>query len=230
MRAEPTCPRCGRPVRAPGLWSNDWTCPVHGAVLPLQPARRPSREGLAALLQDARAPVWLPWPLPAGWLVTGFLDAGDERTGSRACAVALSGPNLMHGPADLLLIAEEPGVGLGARFAGVREDVAAQTSAAGPPNAVMEVRSASTRPHQVPLWAVDGAPDRAGYVGEAMGCWLWAVLWPVEAGALLMEELQLLDLRDPGMRLDVPFGAFCPRLRPERLRAAEDGRDAAESG
>lgn len=230
MRAEPTCPRCGRPVRAPGLWSNDWTCAVHGAVLPLQAARRPSREGLAAVLQDARVPVWVPWPLPAGWLVTGFLDAGDERTGSRACAVALSGPNLMHGPADLLLIAEEPGVGLGARFAGTQESDAAQICADAPPNATVEVRSASTRPHQVPLWVVDGASDRAGYVGEAMGRWLWAVLWPVEAGVLLVEELQLVDLRDPGMDLDVPFGAFCPRLRQEPPRDAGNDRDATGSG
>ncbi|WP_182705525.1 DUF6758 family protein [Thermomonospora cellulosilytica] len=212
MRAEPTCPRCGRAVRAPGLWSSDWTCAAHGAVLPRQPARRPSPEGLAAVLRDARVPVWVPWPLPAGWLVTGFLDVGDERTGARACAVALSGPNLMHGPADMLLIAEEPGVGLGAHFAGVEESAAAGVCAGGRPNATVEIRTVPTRPHQVPLWALDGAPDRAVYVGEAMGCWLWTVLWPAEAGVLLVDELELLDLRDPGMHLDIPFGAFCPRL------------------
>ena len=101
------------------MWSSAWRCDWHGEVHPLLPAFSPSREGLDGLLRTLRpgtagVPAWLPWPLPVGWLVTGFAGAGDERTGVRACAVALSGPNPLGGPADMVVVAEEPGVGLGA--------------------------------------------------------------------------------------------------------------------
>jgi hypothetical protein len=180
-------------------------------VLPVQPARRPSAEGLTATLRDARVPVWLPWPLPVGWLVTGFLHAGDERTGARACAVALSGPAPLHtGPADLLIVAEEPGVGLGASFAGLDGPDPGAVCDASAPHAKVGVGG-----HPVPLWAVErAAHDRAVYVGEALGNWLWMVLWPAEAGALLLDQPDLRDLREPGMRFDLPYGAFCPRLEP----------------
>lgn len=208
MRVEPTCPRCGGELHAPNLWSSDWICPAHGAVLPKQPPRSPSREGLGAVLQHARVPLWLPWPLQIGWLVTGFLDVGDERSGARACAVAMSGPGLVSGPADMFLIAEEPGIGLGAHYAGLDgSDPDVDAISACVPHAKVDVLG-----HPTPMWAVGGRPDRAAFVGEAKGFWLWAVLWPAESGALMLEQLSLLDLRDPGMELDIPFGAFCPRL------------------
>ena len=100
------CPRCGQPVREPTVWSSAWRCDWHGEVPPLRPAFSPSREGLDGLLRTPGVPVWLPWPLPAGWLVAGFAGAGDERTGTCACAVALSGPNPVGGPADMLVVAE----------------------------------------------------------------------------------------------------------------------------
>ena len=87
------CPRCGRQVHAPTAWSSAWRCDLHGEIYPLFPARRPSKDGLDSLLKTAMVPVWLPWPLPQGWLVSGFTGAGDERTGTRGSAVALSGPN-----------------------------------------------------------------------------------------------------------------------------------------
>jgi hypothetical protein len=215
MRAEPTCPRCGGPVRAPSLWSSDWTCGLHGAVLPRQPAKRPAAEGLAAVLRDARVPVWTPWPLPHGWLVTGFLTVGDDRSGARAVAVALSGPALLAGPADMILIAEDPGVGLGAHFAGLMDGPdPGEGFDDGPPHVKLEVRGpTATCGHSVPMWAVStGKADRAVYVGEAMGSWLWSVLWPADAGVLMLERPNLLDLREPGMELDVPYGAFSHRL------------------
>jgi uncharacterized protein DUF6758 len=181
-------------------------------VLPRQAPKNPSQEGLNAALRDARVPLWVPWPLPLGWLVTGFLNVGDERTGSRACATAVSGPGLVAGPADMLLIAEEPGVGLGAHYAGLDAPDPGKSCAASPPHAKVEVRGVGTRAHPVPLWAIDAGPDRAVYVGEALGNWLWAVLWPAEAGVLMLEQLRLTDLREPGMALDLPYGAYCPRL------------------
>ena len=62
-----------------------------------------------------------------------------------------------------------------------------------------------------PLWPVD-TPERATFAGEVEGLWLWLVLWPDTAGALLVEPIKLRDLRDPGQDLDLPFGAVSPRL------------------
>jgi len=94
------------------VWSSAWRCDLHGEIDPLAPAKLPTMEGLQVLVRQAKIPVWLPWPLPSGWLVSGFTGAGDERTGTRGSAVALSGPNPLGGPAEMLIIAEEPGVGL----------------------------------------------------------------------------------------------------------------------
>jgi hypothetical protein len=206
MKPAPSCPRCDGPVHEPNAWTSAWRCDVHGDVHPLFPAYPPSRDGMEALLRTAAVPVWLPWPLPVGWLVTGFAGAGDERTGARACVVALSGPNPVGGPGDLLLVAEEPGVGLGAMLAGLDGPDPGQDFAVRPPYASLQYGG-----HEFPLWYVP-SPDRAVFAGEAMGNWLWAVLWPDTAGVLLVEALALRDLRDPGQDLDLPFGALSPRL------------------
>jgi uncharacterized protein DUF6758 len=207
MRADPRCPRCSGPLQAPNLWSSDWICATHGAVVPMQPPNSPSKDGLMAVVQHARVPVWTPWPLPRGWLVTGFLEAGDDRTGGRACAVALAGPGLLSGPADMLVVAEEMGIGLGASFAGLDGIDPGAVAGDSAPAAKVGIRG-----HPVPLWTVDAAPDRAVYVGEAMGNWLWVVLWPADAGVLMVDHLALIDLREPGMEVDLPYGAFSPRL------------------
>jgi hypothetical protein len=53
-------------VREPSAWSSAYHCDQHGEVLPLRSALSPSSDGLEALLQGAKVPVWLPWPLPPG--------------------------------------------------------------------------------------------------------------------------------------------------------------------
>jgi hypothetical protein len=166
----------------------------------------PSKECLGGLLGDARVPFWVPWPLPQGWLVTGFTGAGDERSGIRGSAVAVSGPNPLGGPADLLIVAEEPGVGLGAGLAGLPGPDPGDGFASGQPNATVKVAN-----HEAPLWLVE-ADHKAVFAGEVAGSWLWLVLWPDTAGALLIEPLELRDLRDPAQDLDLPFGALSPRL------------------
>ena len=209
--APAACPRCGRPLREPTAWSSAWRCDWHGEVQPLLPAFSPSQDGLDGLLHMYRpgtpgVPVWLPWPLPLGWLVAGFAGAGDERTGVRACAVALAGPNPLGGPADMVVVAEEPGIGLGASLAGLDSvDPGAGFGSASP------IATASFGKHDFPLWQVD-SPGRAVFAGEVQGRWLWVVLWPDTAGTLLVEPLALRDLRDPGQDLDLPFGAASPRL------------------
>ena len=206
MRNHSTCPRCGGPLQEPSAWSSAWQCNLHGQVQPLRPAFSPSKEGLDGVLRSATVPVWLPWPLPPGWLVTGFAAAGDERSGSCGCAVALTGPNPVGGPGEMLIISEQLGVGLGARFAGLDGPDPGHDFTAGPPDASVRFGN-----HEFPLWHVE-APERAVFAGEIMASWLWLVLWPDTAGTLLMESLTLRDLRDPGQDLDLPYGAMSPHL------------------
>jgi hypothetical protein len=206
MKMAPICPRCGGPLTEPSPWASGWRCALHGEVYPLRSPYTPSGDGLRGLLRNVMVPAWLPWPLPAGWLVTGFAGAGDDRTGTRACVVALSGPNPVGGPGEMLLISEEPGVGLGAGLAGLPGPDPGEGFAAGPPHALVGFGH-----HEFPLWHVD-APDRAAFAGEVLGNWVWVVLWPDTAGVLLVEALPLRDLRDPGQDLDLPFGAASPHL------------------
>jgi hypothetical protein len=206
MMKVPICPRCQGELSEPSAWHSAWQCALHGAVQPLRPARPPSPEGLRALLKAAVVPTWLPWPLPAGWLVTGFTGAGDDRSGTRGCVVALSGPNPAGGLAEMVVISEEPGLGLGAGFAGLSGPDPGEGFATGSPVACIQFGL-----HEFPLWHVESA-GAAAFAGEVLGSWLWIILWPDTAGFLLLEPLSLRDLRDPGLDLDVPFGAKSPRL------------------
>ncbi|HWG65318.1 MAG TPA: DUF6758 family protein [Streptosporangiaceae bacterium] len=200
------CPRCHRELHEPSEWDSSWHCDLHGAVEPLRPTRSPSPEGLQALRDTAAVPVWLPWPAPVGWLITGFTGTGDERSGTHACVVGLSGPNPVGALGEMLLISEAPGVGLGAGFAGLPGPDPGADFAAGQPHAL--VRFAH---HEFPLWHVE-APGRAAFAGEVLANWLWIILWPDSAGVLVLESMTLRDLRDPGQDLDLPFGAKTERL------------------
>jgi hypothetical protein len=196
-------------VREPGIWSNAWRCERDGDVDPVSAPVLPSHEQLAAVMAHARVPFWLPWPLPTGWLATGLSWAGDDRTGARAALLACGGPSPLGGYSELLVIAEEPGVGLGAHWAGLPGlDPGRQLAASG--NAHAKVQAGG---HTTPLWCVDGAGDSAVFVGEARGLWLWLVLWPGSSGALVHDSLALVDLRDAPRDLQPPLGALSTRLR-----------------
>lgn len=204
MTAPARCPRCAAPLRRPGLMSSDWTCAAHG---PVAPYAHVALDALPHLVARSRVPAWLPWPLLPGWTLTGLASAGDERTGPTAVVVALSGPSPLGGPADLLLIAEEPGVGLGASCAGL-DDVEPGPVAAGVPDAKILVAG-----HPTPLWRCGSVPDRVAFVGEASGVWLWAVLWPPTAELILLEHVELHDLRaEAQAALDPPRGAPSTRM------------------
>lgn len=177
-------------------------------MAPRQPLGPPSPESLTALARRSELPLWLPWPLPTAWVLSGATHAGEEREGVRATALALSGPNPMGGAGDMVLVAEEPGVGLGAHFAGLAGPDPGADFAADPATAKVEADG-----HPTPLWYVEGEPDRAAFVGEASGSWLWAVLWPPSAARLLDEDVALADVRSLGHEVDLlPFGALSPRL------------------
>jgi hypothetical protein len=200
---------------------SEWRCDHDGAVVPMHVAQHISAEIvesartriLAAAMRAGREPVpmWCPWPLPSGWTVTGVGWVGDDRSGVRATAVACSGPcPVERGPADIILVAEEPGVGLGTRFAGI----------AGPdPGPFLDGDLSMQAPHAKiraagwpsPLWTIKSADDRSAYAGEAKGMWLYSITWPPTAGYVLAENLALHDLSE-----DVPtqlvYGAPSPYL------------------
>lgn len=178
---------------------------MHGAVQPFSLAPRPCIEALHHAGRAAHVPVWLPSPMPTGWLVSGIGSAGDERTGALGTLVACSGPAPLGGAADMVLVAEQPGVGLGARFAGLAAPDPGPEITDEPPGA--KVLAAG---HPTPLWTLPGE-DRVCFVGAAMGQWLWTVLWPADAGLLLLEDLALHDCRD-GVPESPDFGALSPRL------------------
>lgn len=187
---------------------SDWQCERDGVVLPLHLAPQASFETTALLASKAEVPLWAPEPMLPGWCVTGLAHAGDERTGARATVLACSGPSPVRGPADLVLVAEEPGTGLGARYAGLPS---------GEPD--VDLRSAPhakvlAAGHPTGLWPVATGEDRVAFVGEARGVWLWAVLWPASADLVLLEHISLADLREPGLHHQLVFGAPSPHLRP----------------
>lgn len=208
MTVVPTCPRCGGPVRPPGLMSSDWRCERHGAVHPYQVSPSVGPEAVEYVRGRAAVPLWAPWPLLPGWTVTGVGHAGDDRTGARATALACAGPAPLGGVADLILVAEEPGVGLGARYAGLGgpdPDEGFDTV----PQAKVTVAG-----HPTPLWSIPVDASRCAYVGEADGCWLWAVLWPADAGYIFAEHVRVQDLRAGRLPILV-FGAPSPYLQEE---------------
>jgi hypothetical protein len=170
----------------------------------------PSAGVLDRLRSSTTVPIWVPQPLPTGWCVSAIGWVGDERTGARATAVACCGPAPLGGAAEAVFIAEEPGVGLAARLAGL--PAAALQAGEGPGEA--KVTAAH---HPAPLWELPGATaERVGYVGEARGVWLATVFWPSIASLLLIEHMLLVDLADlPSGPNDYPwlvFGAPSGRL------------------
>ena len=170
--------------------SSAWVCERHGSVTPVRTVSRLSAEAVQLCAAQSGVPLWSPLPLLAGWTVTGLAAAGDARGQNKASVLALSGPSPLGGPADLLLIAEEPGVGLGARYAGL-DGLDPGDAASGAPDAKVEAAG-----HETPMWRCASAPDRAAFVGEALGVWLYAVLWPPAAELVMLEHLVLHDLRD----------------------------------
>ena len=207
MHQEPSCPRCGHELRAPGLWSSAWECPRHGIVHPYFVLTHLGVDAVEHVVGRAGVPLWMPHGLPHGWVCSGFGYAGDDRAGASATATCLSGPSPLGGPADLLIVAEEPGIGLGARHSGLAEPDPGDGFDLGPPHA--KVIAAA---HPTALWSIPVADDRAVFAGEAMGLWLWVVVWPASAGVLMYDEVSLTDLRDSPVGLDLDFGSLSPRL------------------
>ncbi len=225
MERRYTCPRCGAPVQAtqpdrewtwrdepawpePSPASDDglWWCQTDGAVAPYVPAHEPTVHALLDHLSGSSLPTWLPWPLPEGWSVAGVASVGPTRR--TASVAALSGPDPLGGPGDLLVVCEEPGTGLGSRLAGVPGPDPGPQLRHVAPQARLQVDGRATA-----LWWVGADRDRDVLVGEASGCWLWLVAWPATSGALVHEGWHLVDLHDLTAELDlIPLTGLCERL------------------
>ena len=203
------CPRCTSPVSED---EQGWRCPDHGVVPPLWRPSSASYEALAEHLQRCGGfPTLVPWPLAPGWTITDFGCVAPQAEDARASMLSCSGVSDPDGVVELTIISEEPGVGLGARCAGVdRTDPGAEIGE-GPPQAKVRIDGVS-----LPLWAVstshtDNDFDRSVFAGEAHGRWLWLVLRPASAALLFCDEWILADLAGLGPELiDVPFGGNPP--------------------
>ncbi len=183
-----------------------WECGRDGVVPPLWPYEKPSVHGLLEQATETDPPTWLPWPLPAHWSLSGVGRVGDETV--EATVLSCSGPDVVGVHADLVIVCEEPGVGLGARYAGAGTlDVGTQIAGSPPTHSI------SVGSHATPLWWVTGGADRDVHVGEASGRWLWLVAWPATAGAFVATDLELVALDELLGQLEmIPLSALCPRL------------------
>lgn len=150
-------------------------------------------------------------------MVSGFAEVEDADGRVRASVVALSGPSVNYGPGDMLVVAEETGIGLGAAYAGLPGPDPGPGFGQGTAQLKVDVMG-----HPTALWFVDGAADRAVYAGEALGNWLWMIAWPADSGCLIaLGRFSLRDLRDNDQEFDLPFGVLSPRLGEERPDGSE---------
>ena len=202
------CPRCGNDLVAPTEYDKAWRCSRHGQTLPLTILTRIDEPAIHHIRAHAEVPLWLPDPMPVGWVLAGLATVGDAPDGYRATVVSLQGPAPLGGAGEWLIVAEEPGIGLGASYAG--------TALAAPPPVSTDVPAAKVHAlgHPTPLWPVtDTLPDRSAYVGEAAGVWLWLVSFPADAGYAVLEDLAVTDLRRQHLPI-LETGEFSLRLRP----------------
>lgn len=157
-------------------------------------------------------PTYLPWPMAPGWVVSDFAVVTEPSGAPVATLTCVTGTSELDGPVDVLLVAEEPGVGLGPRCAGVRGSDPGHELGGQP---VVRVRIASLA---VPLWGVSTSAledtaelDRTVLAGEAAGRWLWVVLRPASAVLLMRDDWILRDVSGGGpLMVEMPFAGPGP--------------------
>ncbi len=203
------CPRCAAPVAETEV---GWVCVEHGVTEPLWRPDEVTYEGFADhLRRSVSMPTYLPWPLSPGWSVSDFAAVGADPDRARATMTCTSGPSALDGPVDVIVIAEEAGIGLGARIAGTVHDDPGAEIGDGPPSVRVRIDR-----QVVPLWPVSTSAvsqewDRSVVAGEAEGRWLWLVLRPASAMLLLRDDWILRDVSESGPHLvELPFGGPAP--------------------
>jgi hypothetical protein len=203
------CPRCRE---TPEREQQGTTCPVHGPLPALWLPAEVSYDEFAEHLRAAGSfPTYLPWPMGPGWAVTDFGVVSDGRADPVATVTCCSGTSELDGPVDAFVVAEEPGVGLGARVAGL---------GGGDPGVDFRTLAPTVRvrifSQTVPMWALStstaaGDLDRSVVVGEHAGRWLWLVLRPASAMLLLRDDWILRDVSGLGPHLvEMAFGGPRP--------------------
>jgi hypothetical protein len=202
------CPRCGSDLTAPSALSSSWRCSRHGPTLPLTEFGHLDPSTIDHINEHADVPLWFPDPVPRGWQLCGLAGVGDSRSGLRATVASFRGPAPLGGVGEWLIVAEEPGIGLGAAYAGSQ-----QTEPPQPDDGAPTVKIA-VRGHPAPLWPVgDAAVDRSAYLGEAAGIWLWLISIPADAGYAVLDDLGVSDIRHNHVQAVDP-GARSQHLRP----------------
>jgi hypothetical protein len=204
MRLAVGCPRCACPVNQD---DGAWSCRDHGAIVPLWRAAEVGYDEFSEHLELAQPlPTMLPWPLQPGWAVSDFGSVATPGCDARAVFATCTGTTELDGVVELAVVSEEPGVGLGARCAGVDRTDPGADIGDGPPHAKVRLEG-----HPTPLWVVstsasDSAFDRSVFAGEAHGRWLWLVLRPASAALMLTDDWAMSDVSRLGPALmDLPF-------------------------
>ena len=209
MTLAASCPRCSSPVTDD---ESGWLCLDHGTISPLWRPAVASYEALTEHLKCCETfPTLLPWPLSPGWSVSDFGCVRHPDREPRATLSSCSGASDLDGVVELTVVSEEPGVGLGARCAGIdRTDPGAEIGE-GPAHVKVRIGG-----HPISLWSVSTSEsnsdfDRSVFAGEAHGRWLWLILRPASAALLLNDEWIICDLNQLGPELmDLPFGGHPP--------------------
>lgn len=183
---------------------------MHGDVMPVRPPAVGSPNEVQAVCLTSRVPVWVPWPIPEGWTVTGLQQVGDPVNGAVGVAVSLVVVGPVPGLTEMLVVAEEPGVGYAARLAGMDGPDAGDAIAGAPYSRV------TAGGHLTPLWLARGSLPGAALVGERDGAWLWILIRPTESAPLAVDPPPLADLRELGDESALlPFGPLSGWLRGE---------------
>jgi hypothetical protein len=160
-------------------------------------------------IESLSGPLWIPWPLPVGWTFCGLAHGGrDTAVDAEATVSCWSGEDPFGDPIEALFVSEEAGSGVGSHFAGLPISYPTPGVGVGAPDARIVVHG-----RIVSLWAIEAVHDRAVYAGEAAGRWLWVILHPAEASAVIVSPPPLVDARTLGAELALlPLGELSPRL------------------
>lgn len=144
----------------------------------------PSVHRLLTHATQVAVPAYIPWPMPAGWAVSGVGVGAD-----RASMIVCSGPDLLDGLADIFCISEEPGGTFGPYAAGAAHADGGVATADQAADVTITVDD-----HTTPMWRVPCASDRDVLIGEAAGRWLWLVMFPDTTSLMISDDFRLRTL------------------------------------
>jgi hypothetical protein len=194
------CPRCFS-VLVDEHGDGSLSCREHGLVLPMQPSTAADADVANQVAAISAVPLWTPWPPPVGWRLAALQVVGEDGGPWRAVASGLQAEDRVWGPGEIVLVAEEPGVGLGSALAGI-DALDAGAAAVGQPYTSVVASERATW-----LWLVDGPDDGVALVGERDACWLWVLIKAPQAHVLAVDLPPLADVRDLGAEAQlIPTG------------------------